>query len=231
MNSNANVLIVEDDAMTARAIAATLQADGFTVAHAENGRDGLVDAVSGQFDIIVLDRLLPGLDGLSVLSALRAAEVHTPVLILSALSDLDERVRGLRAGGDDYVSKPFEGIELVARLRALLRRRTKATVTQASTARIGELGVDLLKRTVQRGQRSIHLVPREYDLLATLMRYEGQIVTRTMLFEAVWNYRHDERSNVIEVHIGRLRRKIDGDGEPPMIHTVRGSGYVLKAPA
>jgi DNA-binding response OmpR family regulator len=225
------VLIVEDDAVAARAIAIALQAEGFSVAHAEDGREGLMRPVGENFDAIVLDRLLPGLDGQGLLTALRSAGVQTPVLILSALSDLDERMRGLRPGSDGDLGKPFERVELTARVQALLRRRATASVAEESTLQVGELVVDLLKRTVGRGPRSIQLVPREYDLLVTLMKHAGQIVTRTMLFEAVWTYRLDERSNVIDVHIGRLRRKINGEGEPPMIFTVRGAGYVLKAPA
>ena len=226
------VLIVEDDVATANEISAALTDHGFVVALTDNGRDGLVQAVAGQFDVIVLDRMLPGgLDGLGMLTALRGAGIDTPVLILSALSDLDERVRGLRAGGDDYLTKPFEFIELTARLDALTRRRARGSDERESRLRVGNLEVDLLKRSVRRAERVIDLVPREYDLLLYLMQHAGQIVTRTMLFEAVWNYHYDERTNVIEVHIGRLRRKIDLPHEAEMIHTVRGAGYVLRAPA
>ena len=176
--------------------------------------------------------MLPGgLDGLGLLTALRAAGVSTPVLILSALSALDERVRGLRAGGDDYLTKPFEFIELTARLDALNRRRAEpAAEARQTRLRVASLEIDLLSRTVRRGDRVIELVPREYALLEYLMRNAGQVVTHTMLFEAVWNYRFDERTNVIEVHMGRLRRKVDGEGEAPMIHTIRGAGYVLRSP-
>src|SRR5471030_2785213 len=194
-----HVLIVEDDATTAEEIEAALFDHGFEVTCVDNGRDGM----------------LPGaVDGLGVLTALRAASITTPVLILSALGALDERVKGLRAGGDDYLTKPFEFVELTARLDALVRRRT-APVTQERESRLklGNLEVDLLDRTVRRGDRTIDLVPREYALLEHLMRNPGQVVTRTMLFEAVWNYSYDERTNVIEVHIGRLRRKVDGEGE------------------
>lgn len=227
-----HVLVVEDDFTTAREIEAALQDHGFSVSHVDNGRDALVKALSESFDLIVLDRMLHGaLDGLAVLTALRAASVATPVLILSALSALDERVRGLRAGGDDYLTKPFEFIELTARLDALNRRRTGPLSTHnESRLKVGPLEVDLLKRSVRRGERVIDLVPREYALLEHLMRNPDQVVTRTMLFEAVWNYSYDERTNVIEVHIGRLRRKIDAEQEPPMLHTVRGAGYVLRAP-
>lgn len=227
-----HVLVVEDDNSTAREIEAALQDHGFTVTCVNNGRDGLLKALSEPFDLIVLDRMLPGgIDGLGVLTALRAASVSTPVLILSALSALDERVRGLRAGGDDYLTKPFEFIELTARLDALSRRRAEpATREPDNQLRVGNLHVDLLRRSVRRGDRTIDLVPREYALLEHLMRNAEQVVTRTMLFEAVWNYSYDERTNVIEVHIGRLRRKIDAEGEPQMIHTIRGAGYVLRSP-
>lgn len=227
-----HVLVVEDDNSTAREIEAALQDHGFTVTRVDNGRDGLLKALSEPFDLIVLDRMLPGgIDGLGVLTALRAASVSTPVLILSALSALDERVRGLRAGGDDYLTKPFEFIELTARLDALSRRRAEpASREPDNQLRVGNLHVDLLRRSVRRGDRTIDLVPREYALLEHLMRNAEQVVTRTMLFEAVWNYSYDERTNVIEVHIGRLRRKIDAEGEPQMIHTIRGAGYVLRSP-
>ncbi|WP_248750271.1 response regulator transcription factor [Pseudomonas sp. MWU15-20650] len=227
-----HVLVVEDDATTAREIELALSDYGFSVTTVLNGRDGLLKALSEPFDLIVLDRMLPGgVDGLGVLTALRAAGTTTPVLILSALSALDERVRGLRAGGDDYLTKPFEFIELTARLDALNRRRGEPSApAQETHLRVANLEVDLLRRTVRRGERVIELVPREYALLEHLMRNAGQVITRTMLFEAVWNYSYDERTNVIEVHIGRLRRKIDGEGEGQMIHTVRGAGYVLRSP-
>jgi DNA-binding response OmpR family regulator len=226
------VLVVEDDPSTAAEVRAALEDHGYAVESASTGRDGLVSAVAHSFDAIVLDRMLPGdLDGLGMLTALRAAGIDTPVLILSALSALDERVRGLRAGGDDYLTKPFEFMELTARLDALTRRRVRHGEAAQTRLRVGTLESDLLRRTVTRGERKIELVPREYELLVYLMQHAGQVVTRTMLFEAVWNYRFDERTNVIEVHIGRLRKKIDADGEPPMIQTVRGAGYVLRAPA
>ncbi len=227
-----HVLVVEDDPTTAREIEAALHDHGFTVTLASDGRQGIVQALSSPFDLIVLDRMLPGsTDGLGVLTALRSAGVATPVLILSALGALDERVRGLRAGGDDYLTKPFEFIELTARLDALLRRSGAPVVSeQSNRLQVGELAIDLLRRSVQRGAREIDLLPREYALLEHLARHAGEVVTRTMLFEAVWNYSYDERTNVIEVHIGRLRRKIDAEGEAPMLHTIRGAGYVLRAP-
>lgn len=225
------VLVVEDDPATAAAISSVLQDHGCSVASVDTGRQAVVQALSAEFDVIVLDRMLPGgLDGLGVLAAVRGAGVHTPVLFLSALSDLDERVRGLRAGGDDYLCKPFESMELAARVEALTRRRARSPEQGLSRVKIGDLELDPLKRSVRRGDRNIDLLPREYAVLAYLMEHAEQVVTRTMLFEAVWNYRSDERTNVIEVHVGRLRRKVDAEGEPAMIHTVRGAGYVLRAP-
>ncbi|MBB3103151.1 response regulator transcription factor [Azomonas macrocytogenes] len=227
-----HVLIVEDDLITAREIEAALKDHGFEVTCIDNGRDALLRAISETFDAIVLDRMLPGsLDGLGVLTALRAAGIATPVLILSALGELDERVRGLRAGGDDYLTKPFEFIELTARLDALLRRFVGQGQEHDNQLRVGNLSIDLLRRKVRRGERPIDLLPREYALLEYLARHANQVVTRTMLFEAVWQYSYGERTNVIEVHMSRLRRKIDGEGEEQMIHTIRGAGYALRSPA
>ncbi|HSZ91868.1 MAG TPA: response regulator transcription factor [Acetobacteraceae bacterium] len=224
------VLVVEDDPQTAEEIRAALSDHGFAVESAGNGRDGLLKAAAETYDAIVLDRMLPGgLDGLGVLATLRAAGVESPVLILSALSGVDERVRGLRAGGDDYLTKPFDFLELTARLDVLLRRH--AGVPQRETVlRVGRLKMDLLTRTVSHAGKPVELLPREYRLLEFLMRHAGQIVTRTMLFEDVWNYHYIEPTNVIDVHIGKLRRKIDPDGADSMIQTVRGSGYILRAP-
>ena len=222
------VLVVEDDPKTAAEISAAIGDHGFEVDHAATGREGLLKAAAGTYDVIVLDRMLPGgLDGLGLLSTLRAAGVEVPVLILSALSAIDERVQGLKAGGDDYLTKPFDFLELTARLNALLRRR--ALPQRQTTLSVGDLEMDLLARTVRRGGRAIELLPREYRLLEYLMRHAGEVVTRTMLFEEVWNY-HFEPTNVIDVHIGKLRRKIDPDGAEPLIHTARGSGYMLRAP-
>ena len=225
----AKVLVIEDDEQTAQELQAALSDDGHQVELADNGRQGLLRAAGDSFDVIVLDRMMPGgLDGLAVLSTLRTAGVATPVLILSALSAVDERVRGLRAGGDDYLSKPFDFIELTARLDALLRRRDgpPAAVTGFQ---LGRLPMDLLTHTVSLAGRPVELQPREFRLLEYFFRNQGQILTRTMVFEAVWDYRSDERSNVIDVHISRLRKKIDPDGSAPLIHTVRGSGYVFHA--
>lgn len=224
----ARVLVVEDDLRTANEVRDALMDCGFEVDCAGDGREGLLKAASGGYDAIILDRMLPGgLDGLGVLATLRTAGVDAPVLILSALSGVDERVRGLRSGGDDYLTKPFEFLELTARLEVLLRRFVGPQ--RETMLRVGKLEMDLLAHTVRHGGTQIDLLPREFLLLAYLMRHPGQIVTRTMLFEEVWNYHYAEPTNVIDVHIGKLRRKIcAGDGDP-MIHTVRGSGYVLRA--
>ena len=224
------VLVVEDDPRTAEEIRAALSDQGFAVESADNGRDGLLKAAAEPYDAIVLDRMLPGgLDGLGVLATLRAAGVELPVLILSALSAVDERVRGLRAGGDDYLTKPFDFLELTARLDVLLRRH--AAVPKSETMlRVGALEMDLLTRTVSHAGRPVELLPREYRLLECLMRHAGQVVTRTMLFEDVWNYHHIEPTNVIDVHIGKLRRKLDHYENGSTIQTVRGAGYILHAP-
>lgn len=222
------ILLVEDDPRTAAEIGAALEDHGFEVDRAEDGRAGLLKAATGGYDAIVLDRMLPGdLDGLAVLSTLRAIDVKVPVLILSALSAVDERVRGLKAGGDDYLTKPVEFIELTARLDALLRRRVAPQ--RESVLQVGDLEADLITHTVRRAGRTLDLLPREYRLLEYLMRQAGQVVTRTMLFEEVWHYHYQESTNVIDVHISKLRRKIDPDGTSPMIQTVRGAGYVLNA--
>ena len=224
----ARVLVVEDDPGTAEEIRAALGDHGFDVDGATNGRDGLLKAVAEPYDAIVLDRMLPGgLDGLGLLATLRTAGVEAPVLILSALSGVDERVRGLRAGGDDYLTKPFDFIELTARLDVLLRRQTAPR--RETTLRVGKLEMDLLSRVVRHAGGIVELLPREYRLLEFLMRHAGQVVTRTMLFEEVWNYHYIEPTNVIDVHIGKLRRKIDPDGAGSMIRTVRGSGYIFSA--
>jgi DNA-binding response OmpR family regulator len=223
------ILVVEDDRDVAGFVVRGLKETGHVVEHAENGRDGLFMAASENFDAIVLDRMLPGgLDGLGVLATLRAAGEQAPVLILSALSAVDERVRGLRAGGDDYLTKPFDFLELTARLEVLLRRHSGPQ--RETMLRVGNLEMDLLSHVVRYGTNVIELLPREHRLLEYLMRHSGQVVTRTMLFEEVWNYHYIEPTNVIDVHIGKLRRKLDPEGSESMIQTVRGSGYMLRAP-
>ena len=219
------VLLVEDDATTADYIAKGLAEEGFTVDRAGDGRDGLFMATEASHDAIILDRMLPGMDGMAVLAALRAAGIETPVMILSALATADERVKGLTSGSDDYLAKPFAFAELLARLRIMLRRGKAGQVETRLTC--GDLEVDLLSRKAARGSRSVDLQPREFRLLEYMMRHRGEVVTRTMLLEGVWDYHFDPGTNVIDVHISRLRRKIDEDGEPPLIHTVRGAGYRL----
>lgn len=221
-------LVIEDDEVTARDIVAELSAHGVPAEWVANGRDGLRRALADGFDIITLDRMLPGMDGVDVLTELRRRQVDTPVLMISALSDVDDRVRGLRAGGDDYLTKPFAPDELAARAEVLLRRRRPAA--QQTRLRVADLELDLVKHDAVRGGRALTLLPTEFKLLEFLMRNAGQVVTRQMIFEHVWGFHFDPGTNVIDVHIGRLRRKIDGADEAPLIRTVRGSGYVL-APA
>ncbi len=223
------ILVVEDDDETAAYVAKALTENGHTVDRAPDGRDGLFLATSGDYDALVVDRMLPSLDGLALIKALRAANLTTPVLILSALGQVDDRVEGLRAGGDDYLVKPFAFSELLARLEAIVRRRTAPAV--ASELRVGDLEMDLLSRRVQRGGQAIELQPREFKLLEYLMRHAGRAVTRTMLLEGVWDYHFDPQTNVIDVHISRQRQKIDKGFDRPLLHTVRGVGYTLRADA
>ncbi|WP_068077336.1 response regulator transcription factor [Novosphingobium lentum] len=225
------ILLVDDDERLADYIAQGLAEEGFTVDRADNGRDGLFLATDSDFDAVVLDRMLPGMDGLSCLKAMRAANVTTPVIMLSALGSTDDRITGLTAGADDYLGKPFSFAELLARVQALMRRGTGGAQQQQqqSVLRVGDLEVDRLARQVRRGQRKIALQPREFRLLEYLMLHQGEVVTRTMLLEAVWDYHFDPGTNVIDVHISRLRRKIDDGEEQPLFHTVRGAGYRLAA--
>jgi two-component system OmpR family response regulator len=190
-----------------------------------DGRHGLDRALEGSYDLITLDRMLPGMDGIDVVAALRRAQVDTPVLMISALSDVDERVRGLRAGGDDYLTKPFAPDEMSARAEVLLRRRQGAE--GGNRLRVADLELDLVRHVAHRNGQLLNLLPTEFRLLEFLMRNSGQVVTRTMIFETVWGFHFDPGTNVIDVHIGRLRRKIDSAGQPPLIRTVRGTGYML----
>jgi len=224
------ILVVEDDDDTRDYLAKALRETGYVVEATASGREGLMHAIGGGFDAMVLDRMLPDLDGLSLLRSVRAAGFPTPAIILTALSSIDERVSGLRSGADDYVVKPFSYAELSARLEAVLRRPAETRGEQTRLA-CGDLELDLIARTAHRAGRRIDLLPREFQMLEYLMRRQGRVVTRTMLLEGVWDYRFDPRTNVIDVHISRLRRKIDGDDEPALIHTVRGSGYKLSPTA
>ena len=222
------MLLVEDNERVTRFVTKGLQEAGHTADHADNGRDGLFLAASERYDVIIMDRMLPGnIDGLSLISALRQAGNQTPILILSALADVDERIKGLRAGGDDYLTKPFAFGELLARLDALGRRtRQDGTVT---TLEVADLRMDLLSRKVMRGARQILLQPREFKLLEYLMRHAGQVVTRTMLLENVWDYHFDPQTNVVDVHISKLRQKIEPEPEHSLLRTVRNAGYMLSA--
>jgi two-component system, OmpR family, response regulator len=222
------ILVVEDDELIRHEIGGALEDHGFAVVMAQCGHTGLLRALEGDFDAIVLDRMLPGVDGLSILATLRNVGKDTPVLILSALSAVDERVRGLRAGGDDYLTKPFDSLELTARLNAQLRRRMPAAEPAALC--VGDLQLDTRTQRVTRAGTPIELKPREYQLLEYMMRYAAQPLTRAMLFEAVWQYRFNAHTNVIDMHIGQLRRKISLNGRlSAMIHTVRNVGYIIHA--
>ena len=219
------ILVIEDDPTVAQYVVRGLDGSGHEVDHVADGEDGLRAATDGRFDVMVVDRMLPGMDGLTVVETIRAAENQTPVLILSALGDVDDKVQGLKAGGDDYLVKPFAFQELLARIEALARR---ASIQDETTSlKVDGLTMDLLTRRVFREGREIDLKPREFQLLEYMMRNEGQVVTRAMLLEAVWDYHFDPQTNVIDVHISRLRQKIDKDFDTMLIHTVRGVGYVL----
>ena len=221
------ILVIEDDKDVASFIRGGLLQAGCNVDHAENGKDGLFLATTEKYDALIVDRMLPHVDGLTVIRTLRASANGTPVLILSALGEVDDRVKGLKAGGDDYLVKPFAFSELLARLEALVRRAKGAGDNQATVLRAADLEMDLLRREVRRNGQPIDLQPREFQLLEFLLRHTGQVVTRTMLLEGVWDYHFDPQTNVIDVHISRLRSKIDRGFERPLLHTVRGIGYRL----
>lgn len=219
-------LVIEDEADTARYISNGLKEEGFTVVWSRDGLDGLNLATGERWDVVILDRLLPGgIDGLSILQAVRQLRQATPVLVLSALASLDERVRGLRSGGDDYLTKPFAFSELLARVQALIRR--SGLQEDVSELWIADLKLDLRRRRAERSSKPIALQPREFRLLEYLVRHQGQVVTRTMLLESVWEYHFDPQTNVIDVQISRLRQKIDKGFSPPLLHTVRGAGYMM----
>ncbi len=221
------ILLIEDDQEAAAYMAKGLREAGHTVDHAANGTDGLFLAQSEHYDIMIVDRMLPGMDGLSIIQSIRADGNATPVLILSALGKVDDRVRGLKAGGDDYLVKPYAFAELQARIEALARRGNSAQ--PETRLKVEDLEMDLLGRTVTRQGQTIDLQPREFRLLEYLMRHAGQVVTRTMLLENVWEYHFDPQTNLIDVHISRLRQKVDKDFPMPLIQTVRGAGYSLRA--
>ncbi|WP_266183297.1 response regulator transcription factor [Dyella humicola] len=220
------VLVIEDDEATAREIVAELTVHGMLAEWVANGREGFDRASQRDYDLITLDRMLPGMDGIDVVAAMRRAQIDTPVLMISALSDVDDRVRGLRAGGDDYLTKPFAPDEMAARAEVLLRRRQPQS---AQRLRAADLELDLVSHLAYRNGQPLTLLPTEYRLLEFLMRNSDQVLTRAMIFETVWGFHFDPGTNVIDVHIGRLRRKIDSAGQLALIHTVRGTGYMLTA--
>jgi two-component system, OmpR family, response regulator len=221
------LLLVEDDLQIAHALVEDLAPHRFAVTHAANGTDGSALARENAYDVMIVDRMMPGMDGLTLIGSLREAGILTPVLVLSALSAVDDRVSGLKAGGDDYLVKPYAMVELVARLEALLRR---PTLTRATTLSAGPLFIDLIERRVVRNGREIALLPREFRLLEYMVRSPGRILTRDMLLEDVWHYRSMPKTNLVDVHISNLRRKIDGPGETPLIVSIRGAGFMFCEP-
>jgi two-component system, OmpR family, response regulator len=221
------ILVIEDDPETARQLVDFLGTRGYQVDVASDGHDGLRLGLSSPYAVMTIDRMLPGIDGLSIIRRLREAEIATPALIISALGDVDDRVRGLRGGGDDYMVKPFAFAELLARVEALARRST--TVLKDTLLRVGDLELDLVSRTANRNGREIDLLPREFQVLEYLVRNEGQVVPRAMLLQHVWNLNFDPTTNIIDVYVGRVRRKVDCQHAYPLIHTVRGVGFCVRA--
>ncbi len=222
------ILVVEDDAETAEQIVDFLETRGYQVDLAVNGNDGLHLGRSAAYAVMIIDRMLPGADGIAIIQKLREMAIITPAMIVSALGEVDDRVRGLRAGGDDYLVKPFAFSELLARVEALARR--SATVVKETVLRVGDLELDLVSRTVNRSGRWIKLLPREFKVLEYLVRNEGHVVPRTMLLEKVWDLHFDPTTNIIDVYVGRVRRKVDDEQAYPLIHTIRGVGFCVRAP-
>jgi two-component system, OmpR family, response regulator len=227
-NGGVKILLIEDDSETADYLLAGLQRHGHVVDRAADGREGLFLATTGAYDVLIVDRMLPGLDGLALVRVVRAAEIRTPVLFLTTLSGIDDRVTGLDAGGDDYLVKPFAFSELLARVHALGRRPPLSD--SATLLRVADLELDLQRRTAARAGKRIDLQPKEFRLLEYLMRHAGQVVTRTMLLEQVWDFHFEPKTSVVETHISRLRSKIDKGFATELIHTTRGAGYCLRAP-
>ena len=219
------ILMIEDDQHTSAYVAKALREHGHVVDHSASGREGLLLASAGDYDVMVIDRMLPGLDGLAIVKTIRAAGIKAPVVLLTALGGVNDRVEGLESGADDYLAKPFAFAELLARINALARRPPLAE--EATVLRVADLELDRLKRTVTRAGKRIELQPQEFRLLEYLMRHSGQVVTRTMLLENVWEFHFDPHTSVVETHISRLRAKIDRDFDEELIHTVRGAGYSL----
>jgi two-component system, OmpR family, response regulator len=222
------VLVIEDDPETAEQLVESLATNGYQVDLAVNGNDGLSRGRTREYAVMTIDRMLPGVDGIAIIRRLREGGVTTPALIISALGEVDDRVRGLRAGGDDYLVKPFAFAELLARVEALARRST--AVVKDTVLRVGDLKLDLVSRTVSRGGRDIDLLPREFQVLEYLVRNEGHVVPRAMLLQHVWDLHFDPTTNVIDVYVGRVRRKIDSQQAYPLIHTIRGIGFCIRAP-
>jgi two-component system OmpR family response regulator len=222
------ILVIEDDRKTADHLVDSLVQKGYQVDLAVDGHDGLRRASSGEYAVIAIDRMLPGIDGLTIVRRLRENDIATPALIVSALGEVDDRVRGLRAGGDDYLVKPFAFAELLARVEALARRSD--TVVKETVLRVADLELDLVSRTARRCGRQIELLPREFQVLEYLVRNEGKVVPRAMLLQHVWDLHFDPSTNIIDVYLGRVRRKVDGQRDYPLIHTVRGVGYCVRAP-
>jgi two-component system, OmpR family, response regulator len=222
------ILVIEDDMETAEQLVDSLATSGYQVDLAADGQDGLIRGRSGDYAVMTIDRMLPGIDGISIIRRLREGGIVTPALIISALGEIDDRVRGLRAGGDDYLVKPFAFAELLARIEALARR--SATVVKETVLRVGDLELDLVLRTANRSGREIELLPREFQVLEYLVRNQGQVVPRAMLLQHVWDIHFDPTTNIIDVYVGRVRRKVDGQQAYPLIHTLRGVGFCLRAP-
>jgi two-component system, OmpR family, response regulator len=222
------ILVIEDDAETAEQIVDFLETRGYQVDLSVNGNDGLRLGRSAAYAVMIIDRMLPGADGIAIIQKLRELAIATPAMIVSALGEVDDRVRGLRAGGDDYLVKPFAFSELLARVEALGRR--SATVVKETVLRVGDLELDLVSRTVNRSGRCIKLLPREFQVLEYLVRNEGHVVPRTMLLEKVWDLHFDPTTNIIDVYVGRVRRKVDDEQAYPLIHTIRGVGFCVRAP-
>ncbi|ASV99827.1 response regulator transcription factor [Paraburkholderia aromaticivorans] len=220
------ILTIEDDELIAHDIVRTLSVSGFSVDVARTGREGMAKAMAGDYDVVTLDRMLPDLDGLTIVATMRGVGLETPVLVMSAMSDVDQRIQGLRAGGDDYLTKPFSPEEMFARVEVLLRRRPRHAKAD-TMLRNGALELDLVRRKVTHRQRELDLQPTEFRVLEFMMRHTGQVLTRTMIFEAVWGCRFDPGTNLIDVHVGRLRKKVEMPGERPLIRTIRGSGYLF----
>ena len=220
------LLVVEDDRDAADYLVKAFREVGHVADAANDGEDGLGMAADGEYDVLIIDRMLPKLDGLALIGSLRAKGVETPVLILSALGQVDDRIKGLRAGGDDYLPKPYSFAELLARVEVLSRRRGGRG--EETVLRVGDLVLDRMSREVKRGEEEVVLQPREFRLLEYLMKHAGQVVTRTMLLENVWDYHFDPQTNVIDVHISRLRSKIDKGFSQPLLHTIRGAGYMIR---